>query len=185
MAFSYGSNSAKELATLHPDLQIIFTELLEIYDHSITQGARTLDTQIANIRRGVSKTLDSRHIPRDEAGRYNPTYPCMAADVVPYTKGVNPWPQDSESRNVREKKKARFYYMQGIIRHIAYREGIEIRQGMDWDRDNDFMDQSFDDLPHIELYVPDWPRLIVSDDDLLGRANEALRSRGLKPYAAR
>lgn len=183
MAYVHGRNSLKQFGTLHTDLQYILTQLLGTFDHSVQQGARTLDEQIANIRRGVSKTLDSRHIPRDEAGNYNPTFPCMAVDLVPYQKGLNPWPQDIDSRTDREKKKGRFYYMQGIIRQIAHAENIEIRQGVDWDRDNDFMDQSFDDLPHIELYVPDWPKLIVADEDLLERANEALRSRGLNPYA--
>lgn len=182
MAYVHGHNSLKQLATLHHDLQIVVTHLLETFDHSVQQGARTVDEQIANIRRGVSKTLDSRHIPRDEAGVYNPTFLCMAVDLVPYQKNLNPWPQDNDSRTDREKKKGRFYYMQGIIRQIAHSEKIAIRQGVDWDRDNDFMDQSFDDLPHIELYVTDWPKLIIEDADLLGRANEALRSKGLKSH---
>lgn len=181
MAYVHGRNSLKELATLHHDLQIIVTGLLEIYDHSVEQGARTVDEQIVNIRRRVSKTLDSRHIPRDEDGYYDPTKPCIAVDIVPYQKGVNPWPQDDESAKVQSKKKGRFYFMQGIVRQIAHQEGIAIRQGQDWDRDNDFLDQSFDDLPHLELWIPSWPRLIVKNE-LLDRANEALVSRGLKPY---
>ncbi len=181
MAYAHGANSQKQIATLHHDLQIIVGGLIEIYDHSVEQGARTVDEQIANIRRGVSKTLDSRHIPRDKNGLYDPSKKCIAVDIIPYQKGVNPWPQDSESGRVQAKKKGRFYFMQGIVRQIAHAEKIEIRQGQDWDRDNDFMDQSFDDLPHLELFVPDWPKLIV-EGDLLERANEALRSRGLKAY---
>ena len=114
MAYVHGRNSLKQLATLHHDLQIIVTHLLETFDHSVGQGARTLDEQIANIRRGVSKTLDSRHIPRDEGGFSNPTFPCMAVDLVPYQKGLNPWPQDADSRSVREKKKARSWTGLGI-----------------------------------------------------------------------
>ena len=181
MAYAHGSNSKKEIATLHHDLQIIVTGLIEIYDHSVGQGARTVDEQIANIRRRVSKTLDSRHIPRDEDGRYDPTKPCIAVDLLPYQRGVNPWPQDDDSPKIRAKLKGRFYFMQGIVRQIAHQEGIEIRQGQDWDRDNDFLDQSFDDLPHLELWVPSWPKLIVVGD-LLERANEALTSRGLPAY---
>ncbi len=182
MAYSHGHNSQKEIATLHHDLQIIVVGLIEVYDHSVQQGARTVDDQIANIRRGVSKTLDSRHIPRDEDGFYDPTKPCIACDLVPWQKNLNPWPQDDDSCKVQGKKKGRFYFMQGIVRQIAHTEGIEIRQGQDWDRDNDFMDQSFDDLPHLELWIPKWPKLIV-EGELLERANEALRSRGLPAYA--
>ena len=181
MAYAHGSNSKKEIATLHHDLQIIVAGLIEIYDHSVEQGARTVDQQIANIRRKVSKTLDSRHIPRDENGRYDPTKPCIAVDLVPWQKGVNPWPQDDDPPKRRSKLKGRFYFMQGIVRQIAHQENIEIRQGQDWDRDNDFMDQTFDDLPHLELWVPSWPKLVV-EGELLERANEALTSRGLPAY---
>ena len=95
---------------------------------------------------------------------------------------MNPWPVDADSAIVREKKKARFYFMQGVIYRVAREQKIEIRQGIDWDRDADLFDQTFDDLPHVELYRPDWPRLRLPDD-LLERANEALQSKGLPAYA--
>jgi len=180
MPFSFGRASGAQFTTLHDDLQIVLTGGIEVYDFSITQGARPIEQQIQNIRNGASKTLDSRHIPRDEDGNYDRNAPCVAADCTPYTQGVNPWPQDSDPRHVREKKKARFYFMQGIFLTIAQQNGIEIRQGIDWDRDADIFDQTFDDLPHIELHRS-IPRLIVPDD-LLEQANEALRSRGLKEH---
>jgi len=181
VAYSHGSNSRKQIATLHNDLRIIVVKLIQIYDHSVEQGGRTVEQQIANIRRKVSKTLDSRHIPRDDEGNYNPTEPAIAVDLIPYQQGLNPWPQDDDPPKIRAKLKGRFYYMQGIVRQIAHENGIEIRQGQDWDRDNDFMDQTFDDLPHLELFIPDWPKLIV-EGELLERANEALTSRGLPEY---
>lgn len=177
--FSFGRRSDAQFVTLHHDLQIILTSAIEIYDFSITQGARSIEQQILNISRGVSKTIDSRHIPRDNDGRYNPNAPALAADCTPYTQGVNPWPQDSDPRHIREKKKARFYYLQGILYSIAQQHSIAIRQGVDWDGDADFFDQTFDDLPHIEL--PSSAKLWLPDD-LLEQANEALLARGLKAY---
>lgn len=179
--YKHGRDSQREIATLHPDLRVIVLGLIEVYDHSVEGGARTVDEQIGNIRRRVSKTLDSRHIPRDENGLYDPSMPSIAVDLVPWQQGVNPWPQDDDTPKVRAKLKGRFYFMQGIVRQIAHSNGIEIRQGQDWDRDNDFLDQSFDDLPHLELWIPSWPKLIV-EGELLERANEALTSRGLPAY---
>lgn len=182
MTYRYGRASQAELATVHHELNIIFADVIEVFDVSIIQGARTVEEQIRNIRRGVSKTIDSRHIPRDSDGRYDPRGRAIAVDAVPYQEGVNPWPLDSDDPVTREKKKARFYYMQGIIRDVAHRHGIEIRQGVDWDRDNDIFDQTFDDLPHVELWRPDWPDLVL-EGELLELANEALRSKGLREAA--
>lgn len=179
---AFGRNSSKQLVTLHHDLQIILTELVEVYDISITQGARTVEDQIRNIRNGASKTLNSRHIPRDPStGKYDPNAPACAADVIPWQKGVNPWPTDDDSRVIREKKKGRLYFMQGRITEIARRHSIKIRQGVDWDGDSDFFDQKFDDLPHVELLLIHWPKLVV-EGALLEEANEALLSRELPAY---
>jgi len=170
--YEFGRASTKQLLTVHHDLQIVLQDAIQYMDFSITQGARTVEEQIRNIRKQVSDTLDSRHIPRDDAGLYDPNAPCVAVDLVPYTKGVNPWPQDSDSRVVRQKKAHRFYYMQGIIYTCAQKQGIRIRQGLDWDMDGDFFDQKFDDLPHVELVVSDWQKLVV-EGTLLAEANEA------------
>lgn len=179
--FSFGTASSSQLATLHHDLQIILGDAIEIFDFSIHQGSRTVEEQIRNIRKGVSKTLDSRHIPRNQDGEYDPNAKGMAADCLPYTKGVNPWPQDDDPRKIRQKKAHRFYYLQGIFLTIAHRHDIEVIQGVDWDMDGNFFDQSFDDLPHIQL-ARRLPKLRV-EGELLEMANEALLSRGLKAHA--
>ena len=179
-SFNFGRASSAEFVTLHHDLQIILTGAIEVFDFSITQGGRTIEEQVRNIRRGVSKTIDSRHIPRDEGGMYDPNAPCIAADCAPYQGGVNPWPQDSDTIIVRQKKAHRFYFMQGIFYSIAKREWIKVRQGVDWDMDGDIFDQTFDDLPHIELRLVTPP--LVLPKDMLRIANEALMSRGLREY---
>jgi peptidoglycan L-alanyl-D-glutamate endopeptidase CwlK len=178
--YSYGRASQAALVTAHHDLQIIMADVIEVYDVQIIQGARTIEEQIRNITRGVSKTLNSDHIPRNEDGEYDSSAPAMALDVVPYASGVNPWPLDSDTPVVRQKKAHRFYYMQGIIYRVAHEHGIAIQQGIDWDMDGDLFDQSFDDLPHVALAAK-LPPLSVTGD-LLVMANEALRSRGLPEW---
>ncbi len=179
--YSYGRNSQREFDTLHTDLQIVMTHVLETVDVSLVQGRRTVETQIVNIRNRASRTINSYHITRDARGFYDPDEPSLAVDFKPYRKGTNPYALDSDPRHIREKKKARFYYIQGIIREIARRESIVIVQGVDWDMDGDFFDQSFDDLGHVQLVVPNRPKLALTDDELV-RANEALGMWGLPKY---
>jgi hypothetical protein len=45
----------------------------------------------------------------------------------------------------------RMYYMGGIVRGVAEEMGIDIRWGGDWDRDTEVLDQTFNDLGHVEL----------------------------------
>ena len=68
--------------------------------------------------------------------------PSLAVDVAPYDSkvlGGIPW-----------NDMTKFYYMQGLINAIAHMKGIKIRCGHDWDGDNDFKDQTLNDLVHVE-----------------------------------
>ncbi len=181
--FRFGTGSRRELATCHPDLGTIADIVIQIYDFRVAQGRRTIEAQIANILRGVSKTIDSHHIPRDAEGRYDPAGLVTGMDVWPYAPGVNCFVQVGDTDSVRAKKHQRFYFMQGLFLMAAQAEGINIRQGIDWDMDNDFFDQKFDDLPHIELVLP--RKRLWLPSDLLEEVNAALAAfpRGpLPPY---
>jgi len=120
----------------------------------VTEGRRSIDTQIVYLRRGVTRTIDSRHIPRDENGVYDPEGLGQAADLTPYQPGVNPWPQPGDTPERRDMKVRRFYFLQGVLYAIARDEGVDVRLGVDWDSDLDFFDQTFHDLGHIELRTP-------------------------------
>lgn len=151
--FKFGRTSSRELDTVEPELRRVLERAIEIVDFSVIEGRRSIDTQIRYLRKGVTKTIDSRHIPRDDDGVYQPDGLSQAVDLTPYQKGVNPWPLAGDSPEVREKKKHRFYFLQGILYAIARDEGVDVRLGVDWDTDLDFFDQRFDDLGHIELAV--------------------------------
>jgi peptidoglycan L-alanyl-D-glutamate endopeptidase CwlK len=45
----------------------------------------------------------------------------------------------------------RMYFYGGIVRAVAEYEKIPIRWGGDWDGDTEVLDQTFNDLGHIEL----------------------------------
>ena len=148
MTYRYGSKSRTQLDTCDPRLRTIFNKLIEFIDVSILEGRRTFAQQLRNIGKKVSKTINSRHIPRKDDGAIDTTGLSKAVDAAPYPIR---WPDRSRDR---EKQIARFYYMQGAIRAIAHYEDIPIRQGVDWDGDGDFFDQTFDDLPHTEIDEP-------------------------------
>ncbi len=155
MTYRYGKKSRAQLDTCDPRLRTIFNKLIEFMDVSILEGRRKFAQQLRNIGKRVSKTIDSRHIARKDDGAIDTGGLSKAADAAPYPIM---WPDRSGDR---EKQIARFYYMQGAIRAIAHYEDIPIRQGVDWDRDGDFFDQNFDDLPHVEIDEP-LPDLILS-----------------------
>lgn len=149
--FQFGRTSTRQLETIEPDLRRVLERAIQVVDFSVIEGRRSIETQIGYLRKGVTKTIDSRHIPRDDDGAYRPDGLSQAADLTPYQKGVNPWPLTTDSPEVREKKKHRFYFLQGILYATARAVGVDVRLGVDWDTDLDFFDQSFDDLGHIEL----------------------------------
>jgi peptidoglycan L-alanyl-D-glutamate endopeptidase CwlK len=74
----------------------------------------------------------------------------MAVDIMPYKKGTNAF-------SGQEKDNRRFYFLMGIIKSVTERLYQEkeithkVRFGIDWDMDDIYNDQSFDDMPHIEL----------------------------------
>lgn len=172
MSWAYGESSQRRLGTAHHDLQIIAVRLIDFMDITILQSSRTIEEQIINIVNGVSETINSRHIPRDADGHYAPQLPSMALDLAPYPID---WNSDLWMRKA--------YFMQGMIRVIAEQEGIAIIQGVDWDMDSVFRDQTFHDAPHLQLDKP-LPRLIVPAS-LLESANAALADEGLPEWVNR
>ena len=176
--FHFGHSSSLQLETLHPDLRRVLERAVEIFDFTITEGRRSIDTQIGYLRRGVTRTIDSRHIPRDDDGHYTPDGLAEAADLTPYQPGINPWPQRGDPPEVVRKKARRFYFLQGVLWAVAAELGVDVRLGVDWDTDLDFFDQSFDDLGHIELRRPRAPLVIPPElRDDVDAALGVMRSR--------
>lgn len=142
--YKFGKSSQERLDTCHEDIQVIMNEVIKIYDISVIEGHRSEATQRRYFAEGKS-TLD---------GVYNKSkhqsYPSMAIDIMPYKKGTNAFSGE-------EKDNRRFYTMMGMVQMIAHRlleEGKithKVRFGLDWDGDQMYTDQTFDDLPHVEL----------------------------------
>lgn len=126
---SFSDRSMQMIGQLDERLQAIMFQLIQVMDVVILEGHRGKETQDLLYHQGKSKVMwpDSKHN----------TMPSQAVDVAPY-------PIDWNDRE-------RFVFMCGIIKGIAHELQIPIRMGIDWDGDNDLYDQTFNDLPHIEL----------------------------------
>lgn len=129
----FGKASLNHLLQLHPSLQEILLEAIEIMDFSIVCSYRGEKAQNAAFAAGKSKKKFpfSKHNMR----------PSPAVDLCPYREGLK-W-NDKEA----------FYLLGGILKAIAYKQGKKIRLGLDWDGDNDVHDQTFNDLGHAELLM--------------------------------
>ncbi len=147
--YNYGKASQGRLDTCHQDIQLIFTELIKIYDVSIIEGLRTTEKQQWYFHSVPPRTtLDgitklSKHQDHGDGVSH-------AVDVMPYKKGTNAF-------SGKKKDLVRFYYMAGLIKGVASRLLNEgkithgIRWGGDWNGNDVYSDQNFDDLPHFEL----------------------------------
>jgi len=126
----YSNNSQANLESSDIRLQRIFTEALQVMDHSIICGYRTVTEQLALFLKKKTKV---------RLGKHN-CKPSMAIDAIPYP--INPdWDKDRD----------RIILFAGIIKGIASKHKVKIRWGGDWDGDNDLKDQTFFDLVHFEI----------------------------------
>lgn len=146
---TYGESSKRRLATATDRLQGVFNSVIQIIDNAILVGHRSEPDQTAAYAEGRSKVKwpNSKHN----------SQPSRAIDAAPYPIDWAPLPSQEELRHWTKgdllewaKQYARFYYLAGCVLGVAFEQGVPIRWGGDWDMDEDFTDQTFDDLVHFE-----------------------------------
>lgn len=119
----------KRLTDVHPDLvKVVEAAAPECgQPFQVFEGRRTLERQREYVRRGVSKTLRSRHL----TGH--------AVDLVPLIDGKLMWSR-SACLDIAE-----------VMKKAAVVLDVALRWGGDWDRDGKWRDERFFDGPHFEL----------------------------------
>lgn len=134
----FSAVSRAKLETCDSRLVQLFESIVANYDCTVEGGARTLEEQRANVAKGVSKTLDSKHV-------VTPEHPLSRAiDVAPYPVR---WPAIGTSSYVHDV--GRFYHFAGYVKAMADTLNILIVWGGAWS--GDIMSNKFDDLDHFEL----------------------------------
>lgn len=117
MPYRLGTSSLKNLDDVHPALVEVVKRAIQVtkQDFGVHDGARTLEEQREYVKRGVSKTMNSRHlVQKDGLGH--------AVDLVPYINGKLRWELD-----------ACFPIAVAMGRAAAERE-VELVWGCVWDR---------------------------------------------------
>lgn len=130
--FKLGARSLERLQGVHPDLVKVVKRALELteYDFSVIEGVRSIETQRAYVEKGVSKTMNSRHL----TGH--------AVDLYPVGR---PTPWD------------RCHNVAAAMLAAAKELGIHVRWGGDFNENGRSDDESFYDGPHFELSRRKYP----------------------------
>lgn len=128
---NFSKTSLDKLATVHPDLQMLFHQVVKEFDCKVIEGYRGQEAQEKAYAEGKTKLAWPHSM-------HNRT-PSLAIDVAPYP--IN-W-QDPN----------RFLFFAGFVMGTAHNLGIKILWGGDWNHDYQVNDNKFDDLVHFELVL--------------------------------
>ena len=118
MPYSLGVKSKVELVGVHPELVAVVERAITItkQDFSVHDGLRTLAEQKEYVRRGVSKTMNSKHMKQADGFGH-------AVDLVPYINGQLRW----EWKPI--------FVIAAAVRQAAELQGVGLIWGGVWDRD--------------------------------------------------
>lgn len=134
----YSARSKAMVDMLDERLVLILNDLIKIYDFTVLETFRPKDRQDQLFKEGKTKLKwpKSKHNTAD-----NKPAKVRAVDIAPYP--IN-WSMDNA--NIKN-----WYYMIGLFMGIASKHEVKVRPGADWNMNNDFSDNTFNDLPHFEL----------------------------------
>jgi peptidoglycan L-alanyl-D-glutamate endopeptidase CwlK len=115
MSFKFGKRSKRELEGVHPDLLRVVNTALELspIDFMVTDGLRTVAEQAELVKRGASKTMNSKHLRK--ASGYG-----HAVDLVGLLNGKARWEWPV------------VYQVAEVMRQAAEVEDVNIRWGGCW-----------------------------------------------------
>lgn len=137
MSFGFGYKSRRELVGVHSDLVIVVATALTTcpVDFAVFDGMRTPAEQQENIRKGVSWTMNSRHL----TGH--------AVDLVPIVDGRLSW-DDPEDPERQARIDRAFDEIKGAMADAAARHNVPIQWGFAmWKKDK----------PHYQLPKQEYP----------------------------
>lgn len=137
---TFSKRSAANLAECHPDLQVLFAEVVLTHDCSVIEGERDRAGQDLAYAQGKSKLRWPSSLHNVDGVKRATSW---AADVVPY-------PLDWGNRQSFIDFAAHVVKVAAELK-AAGRTRHAVRWGGDWDGDGDWRDEKFSDMPHFEL----------------------------------
>lgn len=141
MSYSLGSRSLKNLEGVHPQLVDVVKRAIKMteQDFTVLDGVRTVEEQRENVRRGVSKTMNSYHLPQGDGFGH-------AVDLVPWVNGKPRWEWEC------------IYPICMAVGEAAREAGLPIRWGGFWGMISPKPDRSVITVTAIEQSVHDYVR---------------------------
>jgi len=125
------NNSIEKLRSCHPDLKVLFNQVVLFRECKVLCGHRDKVGQDIAFWAGASKLK----YPKSKHNQW----PSLAVDVAPVIGGKISFDQNQ------------CYEFGGFVKGIAAVKNINVRWGGDWDQDFNVNDQKFNDLLHFEL----------------------------------
>lgn len=127
----FDAASAKRLKLAHPLLQKLMNAAIKKTPFMILQSQRGRADQEIAFKKGHTKVHFG-----NSAHNWNPS---VALDIAPTPLN---WKNHKPFLDLQ----------MGVIMPLAKELGIPIRLGCDWDMDGETKDETFIDLPHVELH---------------------------------
>jgi peptidoglycan L-alanyl-D-glutamate endopeptidase CwlK len=117
MTYTLGAKSRANLQGVHPDLVRVVERAIQLTDQdfAVHDGCRTIEEQREFVRRGVSKTMRSRHLTNADGFGH-------AVDLVPFINGQLRWEWPP------------IYHVAAAMREAADECGVVLVWGGVWDR---------------------------------------------------
>jgi len=149
MPFELSPSDEQKLAGIHPKLAAVIRRAARNCPirFKVLEGMRTVDRQRQLVKKGASKTMNSRHL----TGHAVDIAPVDQEGKIPWTD----WPM--------------FYKIAPCVKAAAKAEGVPIEWGGDW--------KSFKDGPHWQLPFKQFPKVasrvgLMGDDISVAVADE-------------
>lgn len=153
--YYFGASSKERLAECTVEIQTVLNLAIEVTDFSVVCGHRNQVDQNVAYERGFSRLVwpNSDHN----------AFPSPAVDVVPWSDKYGAlWGGDEQLYKIARDKGTtrleakrwvwqRYAFLFGVISGIAKVRCPDVRLvwGNDWDGDQDYLDQSLVDMPHV------------------------------------
>jgi len=156
---AYSDSSQRKLDTVHHDLQVVFNEVIRIFDNTIVYGNRSVTHQFDLFKQGRAQDATGKWVIVDKSkvvtycdGTKNKSdhnyTPSRAVDAIPY------YPTEP---HIRWDDTDRMYFFAGHVKAISIvlktqgRITHDIGWGGDWNRNTMVHDQTFMDLAHFYI----------------------------------
>ncbi|MGX1309356.1 hypothetical protein AB7M35_004114 [Amorphus suaedae] len=151
MTMTLKSRDRAALAGVHPDLVRIVERAAELspVPFRVFEGVRSVERQRENVRRGVSKTMNSRHIrAANDVGHAVDLVLAFDVDRDGDIDGADLWASPASPQGADAWRR-----LETAVKAAARELGVPVEWGGDW--------RSFKDYPHWQLpwgaYPPDRP----------------------------